>query len=42
MRETTYTKTHIIVSTCLALLLVGGAWHVASARLGTTSAHATI
>ena len=29
MRETTYTKTHIIVSTCLALLLVGGAWHVA-------------
>ncbi len=29
MRETTYTKTHFIVSTCLALLLVGGAWHVA-------------
>jgi Domain of unknown function (DUF4394) len=29
MRETAYTKTHIIVSTCLALLLVGGAWHVA-------------
>lgn len=29
MHETTCTKTHIIVSTCLALLLVGGAWHVA-------------
>jgi Domain of unknown function (DUF4394) len=29
MRETTYTKTHFIVFTCLALLLVGGAWHVA-------------
>ena len=29
MHETTNTKTHLIVSTCLALLLVGGAWHVA-------------
>jgi hypothetical protein len=29
MHKNTHTKTHIIVSTCLALLLVGGAWHVA-------------